>query len=163
MAKKKFKMALPFQADPLFEERRRLENESWHLLYRTTLIRKQIEVAYFLEHNASNEVIRNRAIQEKPRLRAELASTEMKMARVNAAIHKLNIEVRKRKQNWKTRMKNIEAHELKFFENNSAPCSHCAYFDKSQLKCVFPEEKSKECKSEQGTEKGWNTLEYVTK
>ena len=96
---KKFETITSIQSDPLNEERRRLVNESWHLLYRTTLIRKQIEVADFLEHNASNEVYRSRAIQEKPRLRAELASTEMKMARVNAAIHKLNIEVRKRKQN----------------------------------------------------------------
>lgn len=51
--------------------------------------------------------------------------------------------------------------KLESFENNSAPCSNCVFFDKYQLKCVFPEDKTKECDVKQGTDKGWNTLEYV--
>jgi hypothetical protein len=50
---------------------------------------------------------------------------------------------------------------LKPFENNSAPCSHCAFLDKFKLECTFPKDKVKECKFEQGTERGWNTLEYT--
>lgn len=51
---------------------------------------------------------------------------------------------------------------LKPFENNSAPCSHCAFFNKYKLECIFPKDKLKECKLEQGTKNGWNTLEYTT-
>lgn len=47
------------------------------------------------------------------------------------------------------------------FTNNSAPCSNCHFFDSYQLKCVFPEDKVKECKVEGGTTHGWNTMEYT--
>ncbi len=50
---------------------------------------------------------------------------------------------------------------LKSFENNSAPCSHCAFFDKYNLECTISKNRIKECKIEEGTKKGWNTLEYV--
>ena len=50
---------------------------------------------------------------------------------------------------------------LKDFKNNSSPCSNCALFDGYQLECTFPKDKVKECKFEQETDKGWNTLEYV--
>ena len=62
----------------------------------------------------------------------------------------------------------IEAHfiggelvSLVNFENNSAPCSNCHFFNLYQLKCVFPEDRQKECKIEQGTTNGWNTTEYI--
>lgn len=35
------------------------------------------------------------------------------------------------------------------------------FFDNYQLKCVFPGDKSKECKVEEGSIHGWNTIEYV--
>lgn len=97
--KKKFEMILPFQDDPLFEERIRLVNESFNLAIEISFLRRQIEVAVYLGQNASSDDSKKLAIQRKDSLRAELASMEIKMARVNAAIHKLNIEVRKRKQN----------------------------------------------------------------
>lgn len=50
---------------------------------------------------------------------------------------------------------------LKSFEDNSAPCSHCAFFDKPNLECIISKNRIKECKMEEGTKKGWNTLEYV--
>lgn len=49
------------------------------------------------------------------------------------------------------------------FVNNSAPCSKCALWNAYELKCTFPKDKTKECKREKGTLRGWNTLEYVTK
>jgi len=51
---------------------------------------------------------------------------------------------------------------LKPFENNSAPCSKCAFWNVYELKCTFPKDKLKECKREKGTTHGWNTLEYTT-
>ena len=47
------------------------------------------------------------------------------------------------------------------FVNNSAPCSNCALWNAYELKCTFPKDKTKECKIEEGTLRGWNTLEYV--
>lgn len=62
----------------------------------------------------------------------------------------------------------IEAHyiggtlvSLVPFKNTSAPCGNCHFFDNYQLKCVFPGDKSKECKVEEGSIHGWNTIEYV--
>lgn len=47
------------------------------------------------------------------------------------------------------------------FVNNSAPCSNCHFFDSYQLKCIFPEDKLKKCKVEEGATHGWNTTEYI--
>lgn len=96
MAKKEFKMILPFQDDPLFEERIRLVNESFNLAIETSFLRKQIEVAVYLGQNASSDDSKKLAIQRKDSLRAELASMEIKMARVNASIRKLNKDIKVR-------------------------------------------------------------------
>lgn len=49
--------------------------------------------------------------------------------------------------------------ELKYLEDNSAPCAHCAFY--SIGKCVFPKKEEKECTQTRGTRKGWNTEEYI--
>lgn len=89
MAKKRFKTILPFQDYPLFDERIRLVNESFNLAIETSFLRRQIKVAVYLEQNASSDDSKKLAIQRKDSLRAELASMEIKMARVNASIRKL--------------------------------------------------------------------------
>lgn len=92
--KKKFKMILPFQDDPLFEERRRLVDKSWSLVFMITFLRKRLGVAEFLESNAKSDISKNLAIKQRDKIRAELAVKEMEMARTNAAIGKLNKELK---------------------------------------------------------------------
>ena len=62
----------------------------------------------------------------------------------------------------KTENINGTDYTLKLFVDNSAPCSKCAFLQRSILKCKFPEENyTKKCKSTLGTTHGWNTLEYI--
>lgn len=44
------------------------------------------------------------------------------------------------------------------FPDNSAPCSHCVFFE--PLICKHPDKDNKHCSQEIGTTKGWNTVEY---
>ena len=46
-----------------------------------------------------------------------------------------------------------------FTPDNSAPCSQCAFF--KPIKCCHPNKEKRKCKHESGTNKGWNTTEYV--
>ena len=54
---------------------------------------------------------------------------------------------------------------LRFTENNSAPCGKCAFFNnnthETERMCGHPKKEQRECKHETGTEKGWNTTEYI--
>lgn len=94
MAKKKFKMFLPFPDDPLFEERRILINKSWNLLWHISTLRKMVEDIEFLIQTAKTDTEKDFYIQQQNIWRAELASMEIKMARVNASIRKLNKDIK---------------------------------------------------------------------
>lgn len=61
----------------------------------------------------------------------------------------------------KTENINGTDYTLKLFVDNSAPCSKCAFFQRYSLRCSFPKDYTKKCKSTLGTTHGWNTLEYV--
>lgn len=61
----------------------------------------------------------------------------------------------------KTENINGNDYTLKLFVDNSAPCSKCAFLNRSTLKCNFPNNYTKKCKSTLGTTHGWNTLEYI--
>lgn len=61
----------------------------------------------------------------------------------------------------KTENINGNDYTLKLFVDNSAPCSKCAFLNHSTLKCNFPKDYTKKCKSTLGTTHGWNTLEYI--
>ena len=62
-----------------------------------------------------------------------------------------------------TRFINGNFFELKHIKDNSAPCAFCHFLEcGSKFKCAFPEDKyKKECVQESGTNKGWNTTEYI--
>lgn len=52
------------------------------------------------------------------------------------------------------------AYFLRFYEDNSAPCSKCAFFNRETLGCRLPMGVTAECNRVGGTHTGWNTLEY---
>ena len=52
--------------------------------------------------------------------------------------------------------------EFELYENNSAPCSKCYFFNFGTLSCAL-DPAMRECIQEQGTKNGWNTLEYRKK
>lgn len=50
---------------------------------------------------------------------------------------------------------------LKYVEDNSAPCSNCAFFNRGSGDiCKHPNKSQRMCYNEIGTNKGWNTMEY---
>lgn len=49
-------------------------------------------------------------------------------------------------------------YELTYYQDNSAPCSKCAFWN--NMKCRFPKTRKRGCVINQGTSKGWNTYEY---
>jgi len=52
------------------------------------------------------------------------------------------------------------AYFLRFYEDNSVPCSKCAFFNRDTLGCKLPIGVTAECQRVEGTHNGWNTLEY---
>jgi hypothetical protein len=77
--------------------------------------------------------------------------------KINAPMIKSNFEDLNKTENI-----NGTDYTLKLFIDNSAPCSKCAFLQRSILKCKFPKENyTKKCKSTLGTTHGWNTLEYI--
>lgn len=47
------------------------------------------------------------------------------------------------------------------YVDNSAPCGKCAFFNKFDLKCIFPtDRRTRKCTNRPGTSKGWNNTEY---
>ena len=49
---------------------------------------------------------------------------------------------------------------LRFYEDNSAPCSNCVFLKRSTLTCDHPNKSQRNCFCASGTNKGWNTREY---
>lgn len=49
-------------------------------------------------------------------------------------------------------------YELVYTQDNSAPCSKCAFF--YDLRCKFPKSYKRRCSRTQGCSKGWDTYEY---
>lgn len=48
--------------------------------------------------------------------------------------------------------------------DNSAPCSKCAFCNiASDNICSHPDKSNRKCEHKNGTNKGWNTLEYKRK
>ena len=46
--------------------------------------------------------------------------------------------------------------------DNSAPCANCAFYTSDYgIICSHPNKKQRKCKHESGSNKGWNTTEYV--
>lgn len=53
-------------------------------------------------------------------------------------------------------------YELIYHQDNSAPCSKCAFWDVAwkKVKCRFPKNRKRGCIINTGTFKGWDTYEY---
>ena len=51
-------------------------------------------------------------------------------------------------------------YELTYHQDNSAPCSYCAFWDFMKVKCRFPKNRKRGCRMDTGTSKGWDTYEY---
>ena len=60
---------------------------------------------------------------------------------------------------YETQRINADFYALIWHIDNSAPCSKCSFFKK--MKCAFPIGIDKNCKAKKGTNKGWNTKEYM--
>lgn len=51
-------------------------------------------------------------------------------------------------------------YELTYHQDNSAPCSKCAFWDSWNVKCRFPKNRRRGCRIDIGTHKGLDTYEY---
>lgn len=55
----------------------------------------------------------------------------------------------------------MKEYKLVTFTDNSAPCGNCIFLDRPTLECKFPKDQERECEFKPGTNKGWNTKEYI--